>query len=229
MKTAHMRSGLLVLLVLVAVTAACTNSEQLSSGVGPVPIQIEIINPDTRFDRAFFDLTQVTVRPLNPNAQEALGTNPLWMMQTTDNARFEINLNAVEDGYETDSQLTVGPYQLESVTLQTLEFTDGQRLGNATCAEYVTEYPVVQSSIQLVDFGEPIVVDVQLGGNSQVMILIDGNALATAFENSWNCGQGAPLCGLFPPVPDWCLLPNAPNAFRADIFASQAQSFISFP
>jgi hypothetical protein len=230
MKTAHMRSGLLVLLVLLAVTAACTNSEQLNSGVGPIPIEIEITNPETRFDRAFFDLTQVTVRPLNPNAEQALGTNPLWMMQTTSDARFEINLNAVEDGYATNSQLTVGTYELESVTLQTLEFADGERLGNETCADYVTDYPIVQSSIQLVDFGEPIYVDVKVGTNNQLKMVIDGDAMATAFANSWNCAQGAPLCGFFPPVPDWCVFPlNDPGAFRADVFASQATTFVSFP
>lgn len=229
MKTVCMRSGLLALLVLLAVMPACTNSEELNSGVGPIPIVIEIVTPETRFDRAFFDLTQVTVRPLNPDAQEVLGTNPLWLLQTTDNARFEINLNQLDDTYQTNSQLTVGPYEVESVTLQTLEFREGERLGNASCEDYITDYPVINSSVQLVDFGEPIVVDVQLVGE-QLTMVIDGNALAEAFQTSWTCAQGIPLCGIFGDVPEWCLFPSATEAaFQFNTFSNQAQTFISFP
>jgi len=228
MKTARMRSGLLALLVLVAAMAACTNSEQLSSGVAPVPIEVMVVNSDTRFDRAFFDLTQVTVRPLDPDASEVLGTDPLWMMQTTQDARFEINLNSDEDQFLTSSQLTVGPYEVLSVELQILEFSQGTRIGNASCSDYITDYPLIQFSVQLVDFGEPITVDVTLGTDSQLQMLIDGAALVEAFTKSWNCAQGT-ACGIFPPVPDWCLFPENPAAFNPGAFSSQTSTFLSFP
>jgi hypothetical protein len=222
MKTARMRSGLLALLVLVAAMAACTNSEQLNSGVGPVPIEITIVNSETRFDRAFFDVTQVTVRPLDPDASEALGRDPLWMIQTTDDAPIEINLNSDQDWYESSSQLTIGPYELISIDMRLVEFTNGQRLGNATCAEYVTQYPLVEVT-RLVDFGGPIVIDVTIGAGNQLEMVFDGAAMATAFENSFLCGQGL-QCGLFPPM-DWCLI----SGFNQQVFAQQTTTFLSFP
>lgn len=228
MKTARIRSGLLALLVLLAATAACTNSEQLNSGVGPVPIEIMVVNSDTRFDRAFIDVTQVTVRPLDPQASEVLGVNPLWMMQTTEDARFQINFNADQDQFETNSQLTIGNYEVLSITMQGLEFREGERLGDATCADYITDYPLIQFSVQLVDFGEPITVQVTQGTGSQLQMVIDGAALATAFSNSWRCFEGVPACGLFN-APPWCLAPGGPNAFEPSIFAQQASTFVSFP
>lgn len=228
MKTARIRSGLAALLVLLAATAACTNSEQLSSGVSPVPIEIMVIDSETRFDRAFIDVTQVTVRPLDPQASEVLGVNPLWMMKTTEDARFQINFNADQDRFETNSQLTIGHYEVLSIEMQGLEFREGERLGDATCGEYITDYPLIQFSVQLVDFGEPVTVEVAPGTGSQLQMVIDGAALAIAFSNSWKCFSGAPACGLFNPEP-WCLAPGGPNAFEEHIFAGQASTFVSFP
>ena len=232
MKSIRLRLGLLALLVLLAVTAACTNSEQLSSGVSAVPVEIMVVNPDTRFDRAVFDLIQVTVRPLNPDAAAALGTDPLWMLRTTDESRFEINLNAVEDGYQSNSQLTVGPYEVESVDLALLEFRNGERLGDATCEEYVTDYPVIQSSVKLFNFDEPIIVQVTLGEASQLRMVIDGAALASAFERSWTCVQAPGFCfsgGIVPCPTGWCICPPNENAFNETLFGAQTPSFLSFP
>ena len=229
MKSARMRLGLLALLVLLAVTAACTNSEQLSSGVAPVPIRIMVVNSETRFDRALFDFTQVSVRPLDPDASAALGTDPLWMMKTTGDGAILIDLNSGDNQYETESQLTVGRYEVQSVAFSLLEFEDGLRLGNATCAEYVTDYPSISGPVLLFDFGEPVVFEVTLGSDNQLTMVIDGAALVSAFEDSWRCFQGAPICGFFPPVPDWCLWPNDPSAFDDFTFAEQASTFLSFP
>ena len=226
MNTARMRSGLLALLVLLAVTAACTNSEQLNSGVGPVPIEIMIVNSDTEFNRAFFDVTQVTVRPLNPNASEVLGVNPLWLIPQTDDSPIVINLNSDEDLYESDSQLTIGPYEVLSIDLRLIEFTNRERTGNATCLEYITQYPSVQF-IQLINFGEPVVVDVTAGTANQLIMEFDGAALTTAFARSWNCSQGI-ACGLFPPM-DWCISPFNETSFNPLFFSQQTPSFLSFP
>jgi hypothetical protein len=231
MKSAHMRSGLLALLVLLAVMPACTNSEQLSSGVGPVPIEVSIVNSETRFGRAFFNVVQVTVRPVNPDADEVLGTNPLWMMRTTEDAPIEINLNDVQDGYVSNSPLTVGPYEVQSIDLQLLEFRLGEEISNLTCGEYIVNYPVIEGTVQLVDFGEPVYIDVRIGSGNQLKIIFDGEALATAFSNSWQCRQGA-ACGGFPPIPPfpaWCLQDPTETGFFKDVFAAQASTFVSFP
>jgi hypothetical protein len=226
MITARMRSGVLVALLLLAATAACTNSEELNSGVSSVPVEVTIVNPDTRFDRAFFDVTQVAVRPVDPQAAEVLGTNPLWIMKTTEGSAIEINLNGVEGGYMAPSQLTEGLYEVESIELRTLEFGRGERIGDATCAEYITDYFVV-NSIQLAQFDERVVLQVVPGATSPLKIQIDGQALATAFENSWQCAQGAPGCGFVNPPP-WCLFPAGAAAFNPSTFAQQAPTFISF-
>jgi hypothetical protein len=228
MKSVRLRLGLLALLVLLAATAACTNSEQLSSGVSPVPVEILVVNPDTRFDRAFFDVIQVTVRPLNPDAAAALGTDPLWMLETGDDPAFEINLNGEQNQFESNSQLTIGPYEVQSVTLQRLEFRNGERLGTATCEEYITDYPDVQKSVQLFEFDEPVIVQVTLGAASQLRMVIDGTALSLAFERSWRCAQGA-ACGGLPPWPLWCISPPNDSAFNSDAFSLRAPSFLSFP
>ena len=108
------------------------------------------------------------------------------------------------------------------------EFRDGERLGTATCEEYITDYPGVEASVQLFAFGEPVVIQVTLGAASQLIMEIDGAALVSAFERSWNCAQGA-ACGGLPPWPLWCLSPPDESAFNNAVFSAQTQSFLSFP
>ena len=228
MKSAHMRSGLLALLVLVVAMPACTNSEQLNSGVGPVPIEIKVVNSETRFGRSFFNVVQVTVRPLNPQADEVLGTNPLWMMKTSEGSEIEINLNDLQDGYVVNSPLTVGPYEVQSIDLQLLEFRQGEAVSDLTCGEYIADYPVIERTVQLVDFGEPVYFEVRVGSGNQLEMVFDGEAMVTAFGNSWQCRQGV-SCGIFPPVPVWCLANPTEGGFFDSVFASQASTFVSFP
>lgn len=232
MKSAHMRTGLLALLVLLAVAPACTNSEQLNSGVGPVPIEITVDNSDTRFGRSFFNVVQVTVRPLNPDADEVLGTNPLWMIKTTDDAPIEINLNDLQDGYVTTSPLTAGLYEVQSIDLQLLEFRQGDQVSDLTCGEYIVDYPVIEGTVQLVDFGEPVYFEVKTGSGNQLEMVFDGQAMVTAFVNSWQCRQGAACATGFPPLPPfpaWCLADPTENGFFENVFASQSSTFVSFP
>jgi hypothetical protein len=195
MKSVVMRSGLLALLILVAVSAACTNADQLSSGVGAIPVQVAVTNPETRFERARFDVSQVTVRPLNEDASDVLGTDPLGMLRSTD--VIEIDFNVGDEEFQTDSPLTVGPYEVQSIVFANMEFDGGERLGVAACEEYITDFPLVPGPVRVSDFGEPVVVQVTLGADNQLRMLIDGANLAAAFETSWRSNLSfLPLIGV---------------------------------
>ena len=226
MKSVGMRSGLLALLILLAVSAACTNADQLSSGVGEIPVQVAMVNTETRFERARFDVSQVTVRPLDPDASDALGTDPLGMLRSTD--VIEVDFNVGDETFQTESPLTVGLYEVQSIVFANMEFDRGERLGVAACEEYITDYPLVPGPVRVSDFGVQVIVEVTLGTDNRLRMLIDGGNLTAAFETSWRCAQGA-ACGGLPPWPIWCLLPNNASAFSNFDFAELSPTYLSFP
>jgi hypothetical protein len=247
MNTKWITGSLLLLLVLsVALAGGCTNSEKLSSGVSPVQIEVQLVDSDTRFGRAGFDLQQLAVRPLDPDAADALGTAPLGLLNTASEVIF-VDYNAATDLYEADAPLTVGPYMLEAVTLGNMDFSEGTRISDLSCDEYIIDYPFVPGPVTVTDFGGDVVLQIRLDGESRFRIIIEGGNLVTAFENNWNCQQRCPGtcapplnflsctsnadCQGFPCIggEPACIKPFNPTQFNSFGFAAEAPNYIAFP
>ena len=197
----------------------------MNSGVGAVPVQVAIANTDTEFGRARFDLSQLTVRPLDPQADEALGTNPLGILRSTDVIQLDLNDGAGQ--FETGAVLTVGPYQVLSVVLSNLEFEERQRTGAATCEEYTMDYPNVPGPVFLGDFAEPVYLEVTLGSGGEFRLAIDGQALVDAYVASWRCAPGPTLCGASFCFEPWCICDA--SFFNQSTFSELSPTFLSFP
>jgi hypothetical protein len=227
MMTKRMRAMLLAGLLPAAAVwiVGCTNSEELSSGVDTVAIDVELVNTDTRFGVAFFDLQQISVTPIDPDAAEAAGPSGVGLLNSASSVIRDIDLNEESGMFETGAPLTVGAYLLDSISFQNLDFRDATRLGSATCQEYITNYPSVAGPVTINNFGREVIVNVVPGKGVVVKMQIDSAALVQAYQDAWTCKSGFPTCG-FPVAEPWCIAPFSDNQFDAFEFADLAPNYI---
>lgn len=211
------------------VAAGCTNSDALHSGVNRLAVRVEVTNTTTRFAQAGFLVNQLTVRPVDPTASAVLGSDPIGLLASTAGG-IDIDLNGSETMFEATSPLPVGAYQLQSVVLQELLFKSGTPDPNATsCAGAVVDYDTASASIDVAQFDD-VIANVTIGSEgNELRLIIDGAALATAFEASWGCGcriagtqciQGI-SCG----AAQRCVVPP----FSSGVFTARAPTFLQFP
>jgi len=210
------------IVLLPVLAAACTNSEELSSGVGPVAVRVQMTNTDTRFAIARFDIRQITVRSTDPDADATFGSQALGLLPGTAASTFLIDYADGEVTFQSDAPLTVGQYKLDSIDVNNLEFRNGTP-GGTTCPYTILNYPVQTNSLLLTSFGEDVVRNVTLGSDNVLTIVIDGGALVNAFETSWRCGILNLPCVSAPA--SQC----TPRTFLNTTFASQGPNFLSFP
>jgi hypothetical protein len=207
--------------------AGCTNSDDLSAGVGTMLVQIELTNPSTRFPQAGIVLQQMVVIPLDQNASDAL-SNDLAILALP-RGGIDIDFNGAATEFETTAVLTAGRYRLTSVILGTPIFEAGTSVSTATCQEYFDGYPRVTSPIELSDFGSDVILNVEEDTGTALRMVLDGGSLLAAFQDSWTC---RPSCQLFNPfrIVPWCLVPpTGDTAFREFDFVVQSPTFLQFP
>lgn len=214
------------LVVALGLAAGCTNSDDLSSGVDTVLVQIELTNPSTRFTQAGIFLQQMIVVPLDQNASDALSSDLGILALPT--GGIDIDFNGAATEFEVTTALTAGQYRLERVTFVSPIFEAGTSASTATCQEYVTGYPRVTPPIDLSDFGGDVILEVKDTGSGLRMI-IDGGSLLAAYQNSWTCRANCLLPGVPPRFVPWCFNPNSELAFSEPGFAGQAPTFLQFP
>jgi hypothetical protein len=183
------RRGLWVALcgivALLGLAGACTNSDDLGSGVDRMIIDVELQNPTTRFAVAGLLLNQITVRPLDPVANQTLGPNPLALVSSTTGGT-DIDFNGAQATFDFGTTLPEGTYRIDSIIFEILQFQQGTpSAAPMNCVGNVTTYPLESATV----FPDQQTFTITEGSDrNRMRLIIDGAALANAFEQSWTCG-----------------------------------------
>jgi hypothetical protein len=173
------------IVALLGLAGACTNSEDLGSGIDRLVVDVELQNPTTRFAVAGLLLNQITARPLDPVADQVLGPNPLALVASTTGGT-DIDFNGAQTSFEFGTTLPEGTYRIESIIFEILQFQQGTPSANAmNCVGNVTTYPLQSATV----FPDQQTFTITEGSDrNRVRVILDGAALADAFEQSWTCG-----------------------------------------
>lgn len=216
-----------------SLAGGCTNSDDLGSGVDRMLVSVELQNPSTRFAVAGFSFTQITARPIDPMADQVLGTDPLGLLATTTGG-IDVDFNGGATSFEIDSTLPVGTYRVDSIVIEELLFQQGTPSATpVNCVGAISTYTEV-SNVDINELGEEILFTITEGSDTnRIHVVIDGVALATAFEQSWNCG-----CKLAPQLPTCnpggtcssalrCIFPSPAAAnFRTGDFVALSPTYL---
>jgi len=208
------------LLAVFLVSAGCTGTEKLITGQQTLTLEVQLINnTDTRFESAFFNVVQVSLRPTDPDADEALEAGGGFGV-----VQFTLGVTYRDTEPRTTSvSLNEGVYRVTSLILGSIQYRDlDPPTSTATCQEYVSLWNLFSPNPQVftfTDFGEDIFVTVEPGGENRLTLVVDGAALEEAFLNSWTC-KAFPLC---PAGAAWCLV-----TINSSMFVAQGLEFIDF-
>jgi len=216
---------------LLGLAGACTNSDDLSSGVDRMIVDVELQNPSTRFAIAGISFSQITVRPVDPAADDVLGPNPIGIVATTTGG-IDMDFNGGETSFEVGATLPSGTYRIDSIIIEELLFQSGTPSATPTnCVGAIATYNQV-NRVQLNELGSEITFTVTEGSDTnRVHVTIDGAALADAFEQSWNCG-----CRLIPQLPcgaggtcgtaQRCIVGSGESGFRSGDFSVLSPTYL---
>jgi len=195
--------------------AGCTGTEVLVAGQENLNIQMDLVNTDTRFESAYFEIRQIALRPLDEDADIALEANAIGSLRTSLEASY-----STTQTLRATASLGVGTYQLTSVIIAAIAYSDlDPPTSTATCQEYVSRWNQPNTPVTITNFGGDVFVTIENGGDNLLLLTVDGVALKDAFLNSWTCAQ---LWSCVPYAP-WCL-----RTFLPATFAAQAPDFLDF-
>lgn len=202
-------------LVTLLAAAGCTGTEVLVPAQETLNVEVDLVNTDTRFESAYFEIRQISLRPLDPDADASLSADAIGTLRVSLEGSYSTTttLNAT-------ASLGLGTYQVTSVIFAAIAYNDlDPPTSTATCQEYVSRWNQPNTPVIITDFGEDIFVTVANDGTNLLMLTVDGAALETAFLNSWTCAQ------------QWACVPFAPWCLRTFVpatFAAQASDFLDF-
>jgi len=202
----RVRNGLLVLLTaaLMVVSVGCPNSTSITSGVGATQLVIESANP-TRFETGFFNIDRLMVRPVDPNADQILGTaRDLSLLP------FGVFVDTAEpmvDPLFLDAtQLSQGVYEVVEIRLSDLVFFDLDPTDPSTCESFQAFY-FPPGKITVTNFAVPQQFTIVDGADTMFKLTFDLTQMMTTLNNAYTCSVG---CGGF------CISNFDPNQFAAD-------------
>lgn len=218
----NLRTIVLVGTILLPILAAagCTGTDVITAGNGTVTFQAGVTNAvnAARFEGIFFTLNQVALRPLDPNADAALGPKNLALVQTD----LVFNLAGDLSGFGSpDVPIPAGSYVVERLEIEAIRATDVDGTGSpASCAEYVASFPPTSGLIVYQDGAElNVVVEIDANTSNVVRLTIDVDEFLKALASAWacrssNCPGGAA----------WCL----GTSFRSTRFKLFTDNYFSF-
>ncbi len=212
MRSNLMRLATLFLGVVLGVLGGCTGTDVITVDTGTLQVEIQVVNFDqTRYDSGGLNLAQLKLRPVDPDANAALGGDPLGPVRAT------VNVDMVAGSASlTTAPLHSGLYTIETVSLSGVRAVDNQPPagGAPRCIENV-----VNPGTDLVlgtadDFGElpdarfrlsvgnPFLDIGNLGGatvnvapgGGQLKVTIDAAVLLRKLEDNFVCAA-APAAG----------------------------------
>lgn len=186
--------GTLLVLVILATTAGCTNSDPTTTGNVPLTIDVVVTNAGTRFDQlALVDINAVNVRPNDPLADQALGSAPIGLITSAADI-LNVDLNEGAEFEPTNLVLSSGSWRVNRIELNNVLLVSTNTAPQANCADFfffASSPPAIP--ILAVNLGSEANFTVDPNsGTSRVVIEIDAAAFVTAFTTSWNCSAGNP-------------------------------------
>ncbi len=225
--------GMVAVAALVVLAAAgCTGSEVIAPDRGQFTIRVAA-NPvyTGRYEVATVGVSQIAFRPMDPQADHALGLEPMGMLSDA----LVVNVAQSGELAAAPQSLNSGSYRITKIVLQNIKLTDQNPPADpATCLENFGVLPTleIQSRVpsQFVigdgvhDLTPPVVFTVARGGQGSLHMSIDGAALVSVVEGAFaaGCHDSSP-CGSFaPPLPSPCLDSYVP------ITDTQLRALISF-
>ena len=185
--------------------AGCTGTDILTSGSGEAEIRMELDNASGRFvdnpsDRALMVFQQIEFRPVSAQADAALGSSNLALLQTPFRANFVSGVSALSITPQTSGQ-----YRLIRLVINRIQLLDTDDLTVAGLSDPVA--PICQDFVKDVDLtltGEatvfaiedsdlPAPVLISLDGNNagQLTMRVDYPNFLAAFNASLDCASCA--------------------------------------
>lgn len=205
-------------LATVLAAAGCTGTEVLVPTREDLNIQVNLVNnTETRFESAYFEIRQIGLRPVEPDADSSLAADALGALLRTLSTSY-----TQEDPLTATTSVSAGTYQVTAVSVGNISFNDDDGpISQDSCEEYITEWAQPNDLAVFTDFGGEVFVTVEHGAENLLELTVDGAALEAAFLDSWLCAQYF-LCS--PITEPWCL-----RIFLMDDFTAQSADFLEFP
>jgi hypothetical protein len=184
MRRNHWLNGaLLALLGLILTAAGCTGSEVLAPSTQAFQLEVEIVNLETRFDIATLQISQLEIRPADPDADEALTGGSIGLFLRP----LQLTYSDKPAG---DSQVPLpnGQYRVSLMRMNPITFIDivDPPTSAPTCEEYVRNWSY-NSNVFIADFGGDVLINVSNGSANVSKLVVDGEAFIKAFQESWVC------------------------------------------
>lgn len=210
--------NLLVLLLPVILAAGCTNSDPLNPTTQNFTVQVLVDTTGARFELGLFQVNQISVRPIDPDADAALGNAPIGLLREP----FQF-LYGVDTELNVDLPLNNGVYRIDSVRMNPITFIDDDApLSEDTCQDFVAAW-FTSTDIVFDDLGGQSLFTIGNDSSNSLIFRVNGAAFEQAYTGAFNCLQG-PQC---PGGVAWCL-DFGLGGFDADQFTAQSASVFSF-
>ena len=181
---------LAVLLSPLLLVTACNGSEVLDTGNTAFVVEVPIINPEDRFDLlALMLVSQINVRPNNPDADASLGPRPIGVLSSTEDL-IEIDFSDPSLSDPSTLVLSSGSYRISTLQLANLLLvaTRPDPLEWDTCEEFFAwTFPVGIIEFDAEDLGNLGNFSVPAGGAGVLTIGFDATAFIEAYTNTWIC------------------------------------------
>jgi hypothetical protein len=199
----------MVVLGLIVLAAGCTGSEVLAPSSQNFRVSIELVNYESRFEIAELQVLQTRVRPVDPVASDALGTNSLGMLN------LPILASSLEPGGASDLALPNGLYELITLRVNNISLVDlDTPVPGPVCEDWFPVWDLPGVNINIINFGEDVITAVEEGGDNELRITIDGQAFIEVLQASWTCIDVGGV--------------SVPDTYNPSIFAARANEFLEF-
>lgn len=238
----RIQTGTLFLIVAAfSLAVGCTGSDPLTPQNGELLVAASGTNIDGRFvdssnDEAVTLISQFNVRPVDPQASEALGAADLGLLLQAVGLNF---IDAATPEARTRG-LTSGTYRVTVVDVSVFVFTDGDPLDldnfsdpiSPSCTDFVRSYSpnLGGTTVGLTNFGAEITRAIDFNNPSSLTAVFDQQAFLAAVEAAMPCD---PDCSC---VTNWdsmnpdldCVCTPQSNIPNTGVLNDLAPTYLSF-
>lgn len=219
----NLRTAVLVGTILLPLLAAsgCTGTDVITAGNGSVRFDVTLtnVNNAARFEILRFTVTQIALRPADPDASAVLGPLDLALLTGS----LTVDTTGQFFGSK-DVPIPAGNYVLEAFTLNAVTATDNDGTGSpATCAEWMDVFPSTSPLPGAFTYFDGTDLDVVLTMDPNtanvINLTVDVDVFIEELAEAWRCRPRS-TC-----LPDpWCL----GSSFVSSTFKRNVDSYFSF-
>lgn len=210
------RNALLFVLAmaLTVVSAGCPNSQTIGAGIGTTQMSVVFTDP-SRFEIGTFTISRVLVRPLDPNASQALGSaRDIKLTQSPIDA--DTSLGMIDSSFILPVTLSQGVYEITEIRMVSLGFFDlDDPLDPSTCGTSQLFYETLSSQPINVTFASPPQFTIVDGQETALTLSYDLTAMMSTLVDAFTCTPGCPPFG-------FCF-----TNFDADQFAADTLNYLT--